>query len=87
MLQCCEDAVRKACGLSGAALVKSLKGMTARRLRSRFTRRVNCYIVHGHLWSPSYSAASCDRAQLSIIRQHIEQQRPPVKAPSWLARP
>jgi putative transposase len=29
----------------------------------------------GVLWSPSYFAASCGGAPISIIRQYIEQQR------------
>ncbi len=38
-----------------SALVNSLKGVSARRLRAGFTGRVNRAIMHGHLWSPSYS--------------------------------
>ena len=38
--------------------VNSLKGVSARRLRSEFTGRVNRHIMHGHFWSPSYFAAS-----------------------------
>jgi putative transposase len=67
-----------------AGLVNSLKGVSARRLRSEFTSRVNRHIMHGHLWSPSYFAASCGGAPLSIIRQYIEQQRRPVNATSGL---
>src|SRR6266480_7501593 len=37
-----------------SALVNSLKGVSARHLRSEFTGRVNRYILHGHFWSPSY---------------------------------
>ena len=55
----------------------SLKGVSARRLRSEFTRRVNRASMHGHLWSPSYFAASCGGAPLSIIREYIEQQQRP----------
>lgn len=65
-----------------SALVNSLKGVSARRLRSEFTGRVNQSIMHGHFWSPSYLAASCGGAPLSIIRQYIEQQRHPVNATS-----
>ena len=43
------------------ALVNSLKGIPARRLRPEFTGRVNRHITHGHFWSPSYFAASCGR--------------------------
>ena len=61
-----------------SALVNSLKGVSARRLRSEFTGRVNRASMHGHLWSPSYFAASCGGAPLSIIRQYIEQQQRPA---------
>jgi putative transposase len=60
-----------------SALVNSLKGVSARRLRSQFTGSVNRASMHGHLWSPSYFAASCGGAPLSIVRQYIEQQRRP----------
>jgi putative transposase len=59
-----------------SALVNSLKGVSARRLRSEYTGRVNRARMNGHFWSPSYFAASCGGAPLSIIRQYIEQQRP-----------
>ena len=59
-----------------SALVNSLKGISARRLRSEFTGRVNGASMRGHFWSPSYFAASCGGAPLSIIRQYIEQQCP-----------
>jgi putative transposase len=55
-----------------SALVNSLKGVPARRLRAEFTGRVNRHIMHGHLWSPSYLAVSCGGASLSIIRKYIE---------------
>jgi putative transposase len=61
--------------VSVSKLVNSLKGVSARILRREFTSRVNQATVHGHFWSPSYLAASCGGAPLSIIRQYIEQQR------------
>lgn len=61
-----------------SALVNSLKGVSARRLRSEFTGRVNRAIMRGHFWSPSYFAASCGGAPLSIIRHYIEQQQRPA---------
>jgi putative transposase len=61
-----------------SALVNSLKGVSARRIRAEFTGRVNRAIMHGHFWSPSYFAASCGGAPLSIIRQYIEQQQRPA---------
>ena len=70
-----------------AGLVNSLKGVSARRLRSEFTSRVSRHSMHGHFWSPSYFAASCGGAPPSIIRQYIEQQRHPVNATSGLTPP
>jgi putative transposase len=70
-----------------SALVNSLKGVSSRRLRSQFAGCVNRHIVHGHFWSPSYFAASCGGAPLSIIRQYIEQQREPVQVTSSLTPP
>ena len=61
-----------------SALVNSLKGVSARRLRAEFTGRVNRASMRGHFWSPSYFAASCGGAPLSIIRQYIEQQQRPA---------
>lgn len=61
-----------------SALVNSLKGVSARMLRSEYTARVNRASINGHFWSPSYFAASCGGAPLSIIRQYIEQQQRPA---------
>jgi len=62
-------------------LVNSLKGVSARRLRYEFTYWVNQHSMNGHLWSPSYFAASCGGAPLSIIAQYIDQQRRPSSGP------
>jgi putative transposase len=62
-------------------LVNSLKGVSARRLRFEFTGQVNRHSMNGHLWSPSYFAASCGGAPISIIRQYIEQQQRPPRSP------
>jgi len=56
-----------------AALVNSLKGVSARRLRQRYRVRTH----REHLWSPSYFAASCGGVPLSIIRAYVENQRTP----------
>ena len=61
-------------GLS--SLVNSLKGVSSRRLRQMHPTLTRRY-WRGVLWSPSYFAASCGGAPLSIIRQYIEQQRTP----------
>ena len=68
-------------------LVNSLKGVSARRLRSEFTDRVNGHVMNGHFWSPSYFAASCGGAPLSIIRQYIEQQKAPASETPGLTQP
>jgi putative transposase len=61
-----------------SALVNSLKGASARRLRSEYPGKVNRARMNGHFWSPSYFAASRGGAPLNIIRQYIEQQRRPA---------
>ncbi len=61
-----------------SALVNSLKGVSARRLRSQYTGRVNRARMNGHFWSPSYLAASCGGAPPSLIRQYIEHQQRPA---------
>ena len=55
-------------------LVNSLKGVASRRLKQHFQIRT----YQGHLWSPSYFAASCAGAPLNIIQQYVENQRRPT---------
>ena len=62
--------------VSVSALVNSLKGVSSRLLRQRRPEIARRY-WKGVLWSPSYFAASCGGAPLSIIRQYVEQQRTP----------
>ncbi|GAB2492158.1 hypothetical protein GCM10027187_68860 [Streptosporangium sandarakinum] len=64
--------------VSISKLVNSLKGASSHYLRKEFTGRVNRAIMHGHFWSPSYLAASCGGAPLTIIKAYIEQQRRPA---------
>ena len=59
-----------------SSLVNSLKGASSRVLRKRHASLVKRY-WKGVLWSPSYFAASCGGAPISIIRQYIEQQKTP----------
>lgn len=59
-----------------SALVNSLKGVSSRLLRKHRPDIAKRY-WRGVLWSPSYFAASCGGAPLSIIRQYVEQQRTP----------
>lgn len=55
-------------------LVNSLKGVSSRRLRQLHPDIASRY-WRGVLWSPSYFAASCGGAPLSVIKTYIEQQR------------
>jgi putative transposase len=59
-----------------SSLVNSLKGVSSRLLKQRFPELEKRY-WKGALWSPSYFAASCGGAPISIIRQYIEQQNTP----------
>lgn len=56
-------------------LVNSLKGVTSRRVQAANLPEVQEKLVAGHLWSPSYFAASCGGDSLTIVRQYIESQR------------
>ena len=62
--------------VSVSSLTNSLKGVSSRLLRKRFPELEKRY-WKGALWSPSYFAASCGGASISIIRQYIEQQKTP----------
>ncbi|MFR9780190.1 IS200/IS605 family transposase [Micromonospora sp. MS34] len=58
-------------------LVDSLKGVSARYLRQEFPSHLSRYLWGGHLWSPSYFAASCGGAPLDVVKEYIgNQQRP-----------
>ena len=59
-----------------SALVNSLKGVSSRLLRRDRPDLATRY-CKGVLWSPSYFAASCGGAPISIVRQYIEQQKTP----------
>jgi putative transposase len=56
-------------------LVNSLKGVSARHLRTQFPGHLSRYLWGGHLWSPSYFAGSCGGAPLSVIREYITSQK------------
>lgn len=60
-----------------SVLVNSLKGVSARRLRTEFTARVNQAAMHGHFWSPSYFAGSVGGPPLQVVKEYIEQQKRP----------
>lgn len=56
-------------------LVNSLKGVSSRILKKKAYPEVAEKLWGGHLWSPSYFAASCGGAPLEIIKTYIENQR------------
>jgi putative transposase len=62
--------------LAISSLVNSLKGASSRVLRNERPDIHDRY-YQGVLWSPSYLAASCGGAPISIVRQYIEQQNTP----------
>ena len=62
--------------VSVSALINSLKGVSSRRLRTRFPEIEQSY-YKGQLWSPSYFAASCGGAPISKLKQYIEEQDRP----------
>lgn len=61
--------------VSVSALVNSLKGVSSRLLRKEFGDFHPWLKRMGVLWSPSYFAASCGGAPISILRQYIQQQQ------------
>jgi hypothetical protein len=60
-----------------STLVNSLKGVSARLLRKEYPAHIRKYLWGGHFWSPSYFAASCGGAPLTIIKEYIENQKRP----------
>jgi putative transposase len=59
--------------ISVSKLVNSLKGVSSRKLKDEFPEIKKHYWKNA-LWSPSYFAASCGGAPLSIIKKYIENQ-------------
>lgn len=62
--------------VSVSGLVNSLKGVSSRMLRKERPDIANRYWKNV-LWTPSYFAASCGGAPISIVQQYIEQQQTP----------
>lgn len=60
--------------VSVSRLVNSLKGVSSRLIRKKRYPCMQDKLWAGALWSPSYFAASCGGAPISIIKQYIEQQ-------------
>ena len=63
--------------VSVSRLVNSLKGVSSRLIRKNRYACIQDKLWAGALWSPSYFAASCGGAPISIIKQYIEQQDTP----------
>jgi len=63
--------------ISVTKLVNSLKGVSSRLLRKHHPEILKHY-WKGVLWSPSYFAASCGGAPVSIIKQYIQGQKAPL---------
>ncbi|BCI84627.1 IS200/IS605 family transposase (plasmid) [Mycolicibacterium sp. TY66] len=57
--------------------VNRLKGSSSHQIRQHYPTHVRKHLWGNHFWSPSYFAASCGGAPLSIIKQYIEQQSRP----------
>ncbi len=62
-------------------LVNSLKGVSSRLLRESRPEITGRY-HKGALWSPSYFAASCGGAPLSVIADYVKSQREAAKGRS-----
>jgi len=60
-----------------AALVNSLKGVSARMLRKECYAEVKGKLWGAHFWSPSYFVASTGGVTLETLRHYIENQRNP----------
>ena len=57
--------------------VNSLKGGSSRLIRKKEYPSILSLLWGDALWAPSYFAASCGSAPISIIKQYIEQQNTP----------
>lgn len=59
-------------------LVNSLKGVSARHLRSAEFPEVQARLWGKHLWSPSYFAGSAGGATVETVKRYIQAQRQPT---------
>ena len=64
--------------LATSVLVQRLKSCTAYAVRRKYTGACVRARMRGHLWSPSYFAASCGGPPRSIIKQYIDGQPRPL---------
>ncbi len=58
-------------------LINSLKGVSSRKLKQYHPELVKPAYLKNTLWSPSYFAGSVGGAPIEVLRQYIEQQKPP----------
>lgn len=61
--------------VSLSALVNSLKGVSARRIRQARLQEVEAKLWGPHFWSPSYCVVSCRGAPLEQVKKYVEKQR------------
>src|SRR4029079_813580 len=62
-------------------LVNSLKGVSARRLRTANLPEVRAKLWGAHFWSPSYCAVSAGGAPLEIVKQYVNKKRGRASSP------
>lgn len=58
-----------------SALVNSLKGVSARRIRQANLPEVSDKLWGNHFWSPSYCAVSCGGAPLDVVKRYVAAQQ------------
>ena len=63
--------------LALSRLVNSLKGVSSRRLRQEYGGQIDRDRTAGHVWAPSYFAASCGGAPSEIVKENIRGQKRP----------
>lgn len=59
-------------------LISSLKSASSRLLRKEYDTHIRRHLQGGHIWSGSYSAASCGGAPLTVVKQYTENQKRPT---------
>ena len=69
-----------------STLTQRLKGRTAYAVRREFTGARVRARMRGPLWSLSYFAVSCAGEPLSVIKQYIDSQARPLRAPGCVRR-
>ena len=60
--------------VSLSALINSLKGVSARKIRQADFEEVSKALWSKHFWSPSYCALSWGEAPLELIKKYVRQQ-------------